>query len=38
MPRNAIPYFAKAGEINEKPLFEERRERIIQVRKGGESP
>jgi hypothetical protein len=29
MPRNAIPHFAKAGEINEKPLLEKRRERII---------
>jgi hypothetical protein len=29
MPRNAIPHLAKAGEINEKPLLEKGRERII---------
>src|ERR1700680_382470 len=37
MPRNAIPYFAKAREINEKPLLEKRRERIIEVCERGES-
>ena len=38
MPSNAIAHFAEAGEVNKKPLLEERRDRGVQIGRLREQP
>lgn len=38
MPDDAIPHLAKAREINEEALLEERGDWIVEVRRDGERP
>lgn len=35
---NALAHFAEAGEVDKKPLLEERRDRVVQIGRFGEQP